>query len=1436
MDSIVGVGSKEHAVRSKDMHKQNMRAKAPLAAQFEDCAQVVKQAYAALHADASVEQQKSLRVYIGRCLGRLITWGHETGASSRLLDHSLRRASKPRDNTLTLLKELHERVQNVVHVLPALFGGADGFGERPVEEPLEQDSEQLAPSLPSSAARPSEHANTNEIIDILGLGDPDSELNPERYLEEAEAIIDDLYDLRSILLDPYEDDDDGAQSLPEAAQLELADREYAQKVFVQATPFLVHRLLAANRRRRQNIYRLRQAAAVNNDSSTEQGKTAPSSQLAPDCTARNIRPPRHRPAPLRGYKRSKATSDSEAGASKTAPSTADARGSLFSQAANDDVKSMTSFTSGSNSLSAVPELYPPGPPVDLSVGKNIPFQCQYCSFEVPLELDRVGMTPGDWVAHFYLDLQPYVCTFEGCSRAHKLFGQKQEWFQHELDYHRTRQVWYCADAGCETEFETRALFEQHLQSKHPNAIAQTPADFLGIFIDTCQRLSVAPQPAPQQHCILCGAFYGETQVEWKDHLANHLEQFALLAIGEDNESPSAEDEVDPQAATEQYALEMSAMYASRKSQFPVTKRPVTTIQGSLRPEDSTGQPHLTDSSNAPGDSGGEVRHRERAEPLWEDKVDNYLKEGSGEDEADVTKTVDTIFLHVPGRNEEFVGRDNDLHHLNEYISQPGHICVISGRGGIGKTATAVEYARRLEGSYSAVMWIEAETPGGLSDKYNSIGTKIFSLGAETRKDSVSFTLTIRGMLERWEQAWLLIFDNVESWDDIARYIPRNLPKTKGSVLITTRQQDLIKMDIRALQRVLRRIELDPLTSEEGAEFLIRSIHSQVAHKDVPAHPDYTDAIRAADLVERLPLALIMVAGYVKVSRSTFQESPFQDFLEIWEEKSEFRTKNAKRNRLIVEGGLDSSIDLLWDIGISELSVPARNLLEILAFLDPEKIQKELLVGDHTEEFLEFLNSTETTQYRRMIRQLSGRKLIEIRGPEEGRAGESYRIHRLLQQKIILDMGAQLKLDGALTKATRLVRKRFPRAPPTQAPAVQNKKLCNEYIPHVRSLLRAFTEANEMYPDVEKIEELADLFYDAAFYIWDSQATEHRGHAFLDAAETILDSDDIEMDAMHPRRADIHCISGLLRNALGCQERNESMRRLKVALDIRKHVYDHTSPYRRDVDVLLQNAATDYAIMLLNRYEFEEAETILKSCLQHYHTWDPENVIPFEYSKYYYNMGVVRLVEGHLDDAIYHLQRSVDLVNDFNGKEGQYWDNYFMLACAIRQTGDFKKALEMHREILETRLEQLGKHGMATILSTYAVGETYAHLGELQSATENMERCIDLGTVAGWTEEALGRARLHLSIFYRRQGIQLDEAEALEARAMETLTNYSGYVSNWVAELKHPVIMFDDLQPTDEGRYTGGMLLKVLWARGKGDKTVTFFSYLEAEEITMNTGM
>ncbi|KAK0663014.1 hypothetical protein QBC41DRAFT_259930 [Cercophora samala] len=1399
-------GWKAQRVRARE--SQEVRAKAPLAAQFEDCTQALRQLQTAIDADPSLD---NLRDIADRCLDQLKAWGLNTGATSRRLDHSLRRAKDLQSNTLMLLKELHELIVNASESLPAIF---DEFGVR-------RKTEYLDTPVTIPLTSPLDQQKPQDLLEILGLGDP------EGFLVKAEEILEELTNLLLILLEPI--DDVETKPPPDADQQETSDRGHATAAFPTAPGFLIDRLVRANRHRRHYIHDLKQLE----DDSSLGGTDRPSIQGG---AVLKITPPAKSRASssvlgrVRGYRRTMSSRPgSEAGASRTTPSIGD-RLSYFSRPIH-ELESATSYSSVGQDINGEMEIRdPPEPPVDIEKVETIPFLCQYCRFEVPLEHERIRMTHDEWVAHFYLDLRPYSCTFEECSKGHKLFGVKNEWLQHEYEYHRAQKTWYCGSAACKTEFATQVLFEQHVRSAHSEKIepsVELPED----LVNEAQRLSLQ---SPPSQCALCGRMFKEIQGDWRDHIAFHLEQYALLALGLDEAGDSpheAQADVRDEFVSDWRHSQQHA--SSNRAEGGIHgETSMTAIQRSITPEDD-GNGGVVPESYL--DSSGGGKRGDRPDRAWiEDYVDQEPDEDqpSDDDEGTIAESFDTVWLNVPPRNKEFVGRADDLEHLNDFISKPGHICVISGRGGIGKTATAVEYARRYSQNFETVIWIEAEDQGGLADRYNSIGARIFHQEPENQDDT-SNMLEVRGMLSGLERPWLMIFDNVEAWHHISRYIPRSLPKTKGSILITTRDQALIRMDgstdSSALKRGLHRVKLEPLTPNEAAEFLIAAVDRHWdPSDDLLSHPDYDQVVRTAQLVERLPLAVIMVAGYLKTSRATLD-----DFEELWQEKVAYR-ETEKNDMALTITSENTSLDILWDIGISELSVPARNLLEILAFLDPENIQKTLLVANHTEKFLAFLNATQALQYKRMIRDLAGRKLIEVRTTEDG--DEYYRIHRLLQRKIVYDVGFQLKFDSAMRKATCLVRKRFPNAPPQQTPAPENWKQCKEHMPHINSLYRAFTAAEKTFPKFERLTELADLFYDAGFYVWDSQVTGHDGLALLDAAERIYDQH-LSIDPMAPRRADIHCMSGLLRCAMGCQQRQESLRRLKLARNIRKHVYvqDNT----RDNDVLLQNAATDYAIVLLNQYEFAKAEGVFERCLEHYRTWDIEANIPFEYSKYYYNMGVVRMCQERLDEAVEFLQHSVELVESAFGKAPQYWDNYFMLACAIRQQSghdNYKRSLDMHQEILKARLESLGKYNKATILSKFAVGGMYVLLGDLGAAIKYLEECVELGTNSNWTKEALGRAKLHLACVYRQHGVKLQEADELERDSMRVLEEFREYAAGWFRGVDEPLMTYDDLQATDEGRYIGRMLLRLIWARNRGEKEIKFYLDLTGKTVTMRTGL
>lgn len=94
----------------------------------------------------------------------------------------------------------------------------------------------------------------------------------------------------------------------------------------------------------------------------------------------------------------------------------------------------------------------------------------------------------------------------------------------------------------------------------------------------------------------------------------------------------------------------------------------------------------------------------------------------------------------------------------------------------------------------------------------------------------------------------------------------------------------------------------------------------------------------------------------------------------------------------------------------------------------------------------------------------------------------------------------------------------------------------------------------------------------------------------------------------------------------------------------------------------------------------------------------------------------------------------------------------------------------------------------------------------------MERCIEIATSSSWTEEAIGRAQYQLCRLYKLHSVHKKEAEELETKALEVLESYSEFVSDWVRATGDPIMMFDDLQPTDEGRFIGKTLLSKLWER------------------------
>ncbi|WUE87832.1 FxSxx-COOH system tetratricopeptide repeat protein [Streptomyces sp. NBC_00490] len=193
--------------------------------------------------------------------------------------------------------------------------------------------------------------------------------------------------------------------------------------------------------------------------------------------------------------------------------------------------------------------------------------------------------------------------------------------------------------------------------------------------------------------------------------------------------------------------------------------------------------------------------------------------------------------NLPARNASFVGRDSFLVRLRQVLSADSRVAVqaLHGRGGVGKTQLAIEYAYRFAGEYELAWWIPAEDPALIPDQLAVLAARIGAAPAGTLPgEAVELLL---GEL-RTRSRWLLVFDNAEDPEALASYLPGG----SGHVLITSRNPDW--------QMCATALGVDIFTRTEFRH-LLRTHHTAL---------DEADADRLARALDDLPLALAQASS------------------------------------------------------------------------------------------------------------------------------------------------------------------------------------------------------------------------------------------------------------------------------------------------------------------------------------------------------------------------------------------------------------------------------------------------------------------------------------------------------------------------------------------------------------------------------------------------
>jgi tetratricopeptide (TPR) repeat protein len=134
------------------------------------------------------------------------------------------------------------------------------------------------------------------------------------------------------------------------------------------------------------------------------------------------------------------------------------------------------------------------------------------------------------------------------------------------------------------------------------------------------------------------------------------------------------------------------------------------------------------------------------------------------------------------RNIHFVGREHHLQSLQHGFALSATLRprALTGPGGSGKTALAIEYAYLHQDRYDIVWWIRADTQATIVSDLAALAPKLARSGQIFDNPRQACNAAIEELHRR--DRWLLIFDNARRPEDLTPFLSA---KPTGHVLITS---------------------------------------------------------------------------------------------------------------------------------------------------------------------------------------------------------------------------------------------------------------------------------------------------------------------------------------------------------------------------------------------------------------------------------------------------------------------------------------------------------------------------------------------------------------------------------------------------------------------------------------------------------------------------
>ena len=292
-----------------------------------------------------------------------------------------------------------------------------------------------------------------------------------------------------------------------------------------------------------------------------------------------------------------------------------------------------------------------------------------------------------------------------------------------------------------------------------------------------------------------------------------------------------------------------------------------------------------------------------------------------------------VVWNLPRQDHDFIGRKELLTKLQtklhprpwRLVNTKGVsvISVCAGLGGVGKTQLALQYIHNTKHNYTLKAWFFAENIDQLKQQYIDLALE---LGFKEEMPSFAKAqLYVQDWLTK-HPGWLLVYDNVNSYDEIKEFLPR----VGGSIILTSRQQKW--------PNTFAKLDVDVMTQNDAMQLLDSILQRKITVEE------QNSAQELIIELGNLPLAIAQAGAYIKQNAMTIA-----GYLKLYKEYE----MDLLIDNILPEGVNSLPIAATWNVSLDAIVREARanhqppwalHLLNACAYLASEKISEQLLLA------------------------------------------------------------------------------------------------------------------------------------------------------------------------------------------------------------------------------------------------------------------------------------------------------------------------------------------------------------------------------------------------------------------------------------------------------------------------------------------------------------